>query len=541
MTVVDFLLERGKNHPNQVAIHQPYRRLTGYRYWTVTYDILADRVKSAAAGLQMLGLKPGDRVVLLAKPSIDFFTAVFAIMHAGCVLVAIDPGIGRKNMGRCLAEADPQAILGIPAAHAARFLLRWAPQARLKLVCDGRWPGAIGTKRLLDLGKSRPLQKSPVTDDAPAAILFTSGSTGPAKGVCYDHRHFLAQIDALQQTFQFAEGEIDCATFPLFALFAPALGMTAVIPDMDFTRPGKVNAKKLKQIIDDHGATNLFGSPALLARLAAAHEKDQAYRLSSLTRVISAGAPVPPRTMRRLAPVIGAETPIYTPYGATECLPVAVTDSQHILGNNEEKTAAGAGVYVGPPVDQLNVRIIPITDETHLSLPDALPTGTIGEICVQAAQTTLAYWQRDQATDRAKCHDDQQRIWHRMGDVGYLDDHGDLWFCGRVAHRVTLTSGPLYSVCIEGMINNVPGVFRSALIALPDNNATAGICFEGDPATNPTTVAQAIGDFIQRHSLPLSSVYHRPSFPVDIRHNAKINRPLLAQWATNQRPVWQAS
>jgi acyl-CoA synthetase (AMP-forming)/AMP-acid ligase II len=260
--------------------------------------------------------------------------------------------------------------------------------------------------------------------------------------------------------------------------------------------------------------------------------------------------------MRRLQPIIGSDTPIATPYGATECLPVAVTDSSQIFGDHETKTGEGAGVFVGPPVENLNLRIIPITDEVHPELPAGVAQGTIGEICVQAAQATEAYWRRDTATARAKCHDEHGHIWHRMGDAGYLDEAGQLWFCGRVAHRVELATGPLYSTCVEGIANAVPGVFRSALIHIHDHSPEqarasaptvdrarnarppiAGLCFECTPEAQPAATATAIAERLRQFQQPIGPLYHHTGFPVDIRHNAKINRPALSEWAINAQPI----
>ena len=151
--------------------------------------------------------------------------------------VLIDPGMGVKNLGRCLAEAEPAAFVGIPKAHLARVALGWARKTIRTLVTVGRrgpW-GGVDLRHVRDLGRSRLPHSVALTDpEDTAAILFTSGSTGPPKGAVYTHGIFSAQVDILRDLYGIEPGEVDLATFPLFALFAPALGMNG-----DHSRHGR--------------------------------------------------------------------------------------------------------------------------------------------------------------------------------------------------------------------------------------------------------------------------------------------------------------
>src|SRR5262249_8103267 len=156
--------------------------------------------------------------------------------------------------------------------------------------------------------------------------------------------------------FAIEPGEIDLCTFPLFALFAPALGMTAVVPDMDPTRPAKADPVRLLEAIEDFGVTNLFGSPALLHRLVSGG-RIPPRKISTLKRVISAGAPVSANLLEKLAPQLVMPAEIHPTYGATESLPVATIGSREILDETRQLTDIGMGVCVGRPVDGLEVRI----------------------------------------------------------------------------------------------------------------------------------------------------------------------------------------
>ena len=333
--------------------------------------------------------------MLMVRPGLDFFSLIFAVFKAGVVPVVIDPGIGLRGLAHCCAQSAPDAFIGIPRAITAQRILGWGGRTVKHRV----WVGAgapsfpqniqtleslrlVGNCTLARQPDSAPLV-TPASTDETAAILFTSGSTGPPKGAVYTHAIFLAQVNAFRGLYQIEPAEIDLCTFPLFALFAPALGMTAVVPDMDPTRPARVDAVKLFEAIEDFGVTNLFGSPALLRRLVEAAEvygtapgQHALYRaelrLPTLKRIISAGAPVPPALLERLARLLDPPAQIHTPYGATESLPVASIGSDEILGETRAATDNGLGVCVGKPVEGMEVQVIAIDDRPIANWSDDL-------------------------------------------------------------------------------------------------------------------------------------------------------------------------
>ncbi len=531
--------------PDTVALQVPEGREGGKpRYVAMTYAELDAASDEIARGLTAVGIGQGVRTALMVKPSREFFALVFGLFKAGAVPIMIDPGIGLKNLKTCLGEAEPTAFVGIPAAHVARLVLGWA-KATLKIqVTVGRrlfWGGlTLDAVRAAGRAAGDGPFMAPTTPTDLAAILFTSGSTGVPKGVEYQHRHFLAQVDLIRAAYDIKPGEVDLPTFPLFALFDPALGMTTVIPKMDFTKPAKVDPAHLFDIAERFGATNMFGSPAVLNTVGR-HVAKTGARLHTLTRVISAGAPVPGPIMARFLAGLPEGARVHTPYGATENLPVATLDSDAILGETWARSETGGGVCVGRPVPPNDVRIIAITDDAIEAWDDALevPAGEMGEITVQGPTTTEGYHGRPENTRLAKIrHGDGLR--HRMGDVGYVDDQGRVWFCGRKSHRVQTADGPLYTVPCELPFNTHPGVYRTALVGVgPVGQQVPVLCVERDPDGPqppwPELVAalKAIGARYP-HTAGIAHFLAHPGFPVDIRHNAKINRPLLAKWATKK-------
>jgi acyl-CoA synthetase (AMP-forming)/AMP-acid ligase II len=377
-----------------------------------------------------------------------------------------------------------------------------------------------------------------VAADEMAAILFTSGSTGPPKGAVYTHGMFAAQVRLLKETFGLEPGEIDLCTFPLFALFAPALGWSAILPEMDFTRPGSVEPAKIFGPIKRWGVTNLFGSPALLERVALAGEGKT---LPTLRRVITAGAPVRPNILEAFSRMLAGGAPIHTPYGATEALPVSSIASQEILSETRNSTAEGKGNCVGKPVASMKVRIIKISDEPITKWGDELmaPPGEVGEIVVQGPVVSREYWERPEQTALAKIADGE-RFWHRMGDVGYFDPQGRLWMCGRKSHRVILKDRTLFTIPCEGVFNVHPKVRRTALVGVSRRCGVEPVlCVEPRPKVPASEHKRIAADLLElgakhEHTRLIQTILFHPSFPVDIRHNAKIFREQLAEWAARR-------
>jgi acyl-CoA synthetase (AMP-forming)/AMP-acid ligase II len=409
-----------RERPDQIAMRCPGR--DGRYAIALSYAELDARSDAIAAGLAARGIVRGTRTVLMVRPTPEFFLLMFALFKAGAVPVLVDPGIDKRALRQCLDEAAPEAFIGIPLAQLARVLLRWARSARVRVTTGARAILADVTLAEIErAGTGAGPQLADTQPDDVAAILFTSGSTGIPKGVVYRHRHFVAQIEMMREAFGIVAGGVDLPTFPPFALFDPALGLTSIIPDMDPTRPAKADPRKLHAAMQRFGVDQLFGSPALMRVLT-----DHGQPLPGLRRVTSAGAPVPADVVAKLRELLPPEAQFWTPYGATECLPVAVIEGRELL-TLRARTEQGAGTCVGRAVPPNEVRLIRVTDEAIERWSDDLivKAGIVGEITVAGPSATDLYFNREAQTRLAKIRetlpDGGERIVHRMGDLGYVD------------------------------------------------------------------------------------------------------------------------
>jgi olefin beta-lactone synthetase len=549
--IAQALSDRAAEAPERVALQLPQRFSDGVvHYRAMPFAELEARSNALALGLQQFGIGEGVRTVLMVRPSAEFFLLMFALFKARAVPVLVDPGIDKAALKQCLDDVKPEAFIGIAIAQLARLALGWGKATiRKSISVAPSWlcallpgtsmqrieasahmhPAALETLRA-DVRATKP--------DQLAAILFTSGSTGVPKGVEYTHRMFTAQVALLREAFAIAPGTINMPTFPPFALFDPALGCTSVIPMMDATRPARADPRKLISAITQFNVSQMFGSPALLRTLVADLERRNA-RIENLRCVMSAGAPVPPALVEKAKRVM-PKARIFTPYGATEALPVAVVDDQTLLGPARALSESGAGICVGRVLPANIVRILPISDAAIAQMDAVTPlaAGEIGEIVVHGPSVTHAYAFAAEKTSLAKIYEGTARVWHRMGDVGYLDTQGQLWYCGRKSHRVELADTTLFSECIEALFNAYPHILQSALVAIQLHGARHAAMVLRMRADAEWTAMQAAlrawADQDPRSARITQFFCYPHAFPVDIRHNAKINRERLRQWAQTQ-------
>ncbi len=536
------------SHLKRVVKIRPYKRAVVYpagrdtsgraMYSHLTFLQLDRESDCLAHGMENAGITRGTRTILMVKPSLEFFMIIFSLFKIGAVPVVVDPGMGIRRMIECFKEGRPEAFIGIPSAHLLRtFYPKFFRTVRIWITVGRRWFWKGYTLKQMRQVPWKPYVTANTRENDTAAILFTTGSTGPAKGAVYTHGNFDAQLRHIKTHLGLSMEEVDLSTFPLFALFWPPLGITSVIPDIDPTKPAQANPKKIIEAILDQGVTSMFASPALLNRVGK-YGKKRNILLPSLKRVISAGAPVLPSIIERFTSMLGEDVQIHTPYGATEAVPIISITSNEILTETRKFSEKGYGICIGRPINDLKIRIIKISDEPIQKWSEDIlvDDGKMGEITVSGDLVTRQYFEKPEADLVAKI-EDKDSFWHRMGDVGWKDSKGRIWFCGRKSHRVVTQENTLFTIPCEAIFNNHPQVFRSALVGIgPRNQQKPVICIELKPSRhrlNKKTIKNELLELAEQNELTknIKTIMFHKSFPVDIRHNSKIFREKLARWA----------
>ncbi|GGQ16772.1 peptide synthase [Shewanella litoralis] len=547
--ICQHLKRAAQNMPTGLAVAVQHAKQGQFTYQEIDFASLHQQSDMIAKGLIQYGITRGMKAVLMVTPSIEFFSLTFALFKAGIIPILVDPGMGIKNLKQCFEESQPDAFIGIPKAHIARRILGWGKGSVKQVINVGgsglqRWlANATSLETITEIGRNEayPFEMALLKPDDMAAILFTSGSTGTPKGVVYSHAMFEAQISALKDDYGIAPGERDLATFPLFSLFGPALGMASIVPDMDASKPITANPANLFAAIEQYQCSNMFVNPALLERLGQAGEQTQ-HKLNSVKRVISAGAPATISSIKRFSKMLNPGVQVLNSYGATESLPISMIGSDALF-TTSELTDQGKGICVGKPISSVNISIIAISDQPMPRWDNVTPLAPnhIGEIVVSGPMVSQSYYQRQQATKNAKIFDGEVYR-HRMGDVGYLDDDGLLWMCGRKGHIVDAKRGQqklkrFYTIPCERVFNTHPQVKRSAIVGVEVAGDTVPVvCIELNKDIVCSTANVLYQDLIKLaeqypHTEGINRFLIHPDFPVDVRHNAKIFREKLAVWA----------
>jgi len=516
------LLERhATRHPDKAALI--FKR--GSSWETFTFGQLHQRSDQLIRGIASLQPRAGQSVALMSPPSTDFFALCFALLKLGLVPVMVDPAIGLRNVTDCLNESQPEIFIGNTLTHAIRKIYKWGKDSiKVNTTINDLLRNTQYASVITD-------HRSLITD---AAIIYTSGSTGLPKGAIYTHENFSAQLDMLAASFHIGADEIDLPAFPLFALIDILLGVTSVIPDMRFPPPAKVDAAKVTDAITRFGVTNIFASPIMLDHVTSYSLKNR-LQFPSLKCVITAGAPAPVTVLEQAVKLL-PQADIFGIYGATESLPITVINSREILEETRHLSAEGAGVCIGKPVQGASVRIIQITDESISTWNDSLelPANQVGEITVKGGAVTKAYIARDEANRLAKI-DDRGETVHRMGDLGYFDELGRLWYCGRKSHRVETRLGTFFTEQIEGIFNAHPKVYRTALVGM-DGEPVLWVELEANARNaDQESIKQELFALAKDHpqASKIKTFLFTEKFPTDVRHNSKIIREKLKFMATS--------
>lgn len=532
------ITEQALNQPKKTSIKRAKRTWSGgHKYPSYNFETLEKRINQFANKLVELGVKPQDKVLFFVKPELDFSAITYALFRLGAIIIFIDPGMKREYFFNAIKEVKPNVLIGMPRVHYMRHFFRDVFQSVNLFITTSKLSGLYAKslyRRLKKQSKSYEIYRPRPCELA--AILYTSGGTGAPKGVEYTHEIFIHQTQMLKNEFDLNPMDIDIPCFPLFSFFTLAMGMTSVIPDMDASRPIKVRPERLYKNIIDTKATFLAGSPAIW-KILADYCLENELTMDSVKYLVMFGAPVRIDLHKKLKKILPNGTS-YTPYGATECLPVSNISGQELIKSHEDQILNGAGTCIGKPLAGVKVKIIQRTEGAikNLSLAKELGPGEIGEIIISSPHVTQKYHLNKIATKEAKIYEAQQ-VWHRMGDVGYLDEVGKLWFCGRSNHVVSVKGESFYPNQIETIFNTHSQVARSALIKVHKSNQAAVVIERKDKRKKIDAMfLMDLKNLAQSHekTKKIHKFYGHSHFPLDIRHNIKIDRTRIEQEINNE-------
>jgi acyl-CoA synthetase (AMP-forming)/AMP-acid ligase II/pimeloyl-ACP methyl ester carboxylesterase len=479
----------------------------------IRFDQFAGRVERAARALVADGVAPGDRVGVMVPPGIELAVAIQACWRLGAVVVLIDSGLGPSGMHAAMRAARPDHLIGIRKARLAGRALRW--------------PGRRIAVESLQRPTTAVLPSPPTADDT-AAVVFTSGSTGPSKGVVYTHRQLEAQRDALTALYGITDDDRLVAAFAPFALFGPVMGITSVVPDMDVTAPATLTASALADAVVAIDATIVFASPSALANVARTADlltRSQRDSMGGVRVLLSAGAPVRPAVLAAAAQLF-PNAVAHTPYGMTECLPVADITLDEIIA-----ATGGDGVCVGHPVEGVSVRIRPLDPLGRAVGPLVAEPGVVGEVVVAAPHARAGY-DRLWRTERAASQPDG---WHATGDVGQLDSLGRLWIGGRMEHVIATAEGVVTPVRFEQAIEAIEGVRAAAVVGVGPRGTqqVVAVVEPIERRRSPVPASPELTAAVRAATAsPVAAVLVVGRLPFDRRHNSKIDRGAVARWAT---------
>ena len=534
--LLDGFLSHVESLGNKPAAIEPLFLGDQVRYGHTSFREMRDRIFKYQRGLNELGLAVGDKVLMLVPPGADFLALAYAVIARGGVPIFLDPGMGKENLFKCIKEINPQALIGSPRAQLLRLKRReLMPNLKFHITAS-EWIYTGGPKlNYLKRFSAKPLP--PVAGTDIVFVAFTSGATGKPKGVVYTNEMLEEQLTILREQFQIEAGKRDLPLLPIFSLFHLANGVCSVFPSIDPARPLSLQPERVLKLVDDLEVNYSFGSPTLWNKIA-----DYAIRagrnFGTLEKIFMAGAPVPGRVLRRVKDLM-RQGEVFTPYGATEALPTTLVSAQELESESSrrESNSGEKGLFVGRAVHGVSVTIANRKELLQSQRIVECSPGEVGEILVSGKNVSKSYFENEEATRVSKV-EHGGLLWHRIGDIGYMSSTGELFYCGRVAHLVETESRTYFSVPTEMIFNEVEKVKRSALVSLGEGEEP-GIVVEPYPENWPDTdekrkeFLSELEKVAAQHEQTekIKWFFFHPSFPVDGRHNAKIFRDKLSDWA----------
>jgi acyl-CoA synthetase (AMP-forming)/AMP-acid ligase II len=517
VNVADIVLKRARDLGDRTALVVPRPGGADGHAEVISFRGLAERIDELAAGLAREGLRPGDRMLLVAPVSVDFYALAIAALALGGTVILLDGALGARRALVALRAARPRFVVGARAAVRLWPLLPPTWRAR-RFTSDA---ACVGARPLEGLAVHAPPACVPVErhEDDEALLTFTSGSSGRPKGADRTHGILVAQHEALVHEMPHADDDADMTCFPAVALHNLCCGITTVLPPIDLRHPAGADGARVVRAVERWGVTRLSGAPAFHERLVEALERSES-RLPRLRAVAIGGAPV----RRSLAARMIARYPAARAmalYGSTEAEPIASATLAEVVEADGEGYLAG---HAAPAAEVERVQLPdspPRLDARGLA-PFRAGDDRDGEVVVRGAHVNRHYVGDDASNRALKLRDPRGGVWHRTGDLARRDARGRLWLTGRTPDVVTHAGRSVAPFVVEAAVDELPGVRASALVS--HARAPEGELFVVARDAGGVSRARGWLDSHGMHRVPLHAV---ASLPVDARHESKIDRARL--------------
>jgi len=542
MNVISLIEKEAEKTPHKKAVIFP----KGDQFTSYSYQELIENCDKLSFFFSKLGIQKEARVLFFVKPSLNFSVITFSLFKLGAIPVFIDPGMGLSNLLSCVRKTKPEFLVTERKGIVLRTVFRKTFSSIKKTISTKNFPFFFSVEKILrTTSYPREIVFPKLSCEDPASIIFTSGGTGSPKGVLYTHGMFLEQVELLRREFSYTENDLDLPGFPLFSMMTIAMGVTSVIPELDPTKPALCCPEKIVKNIEDHKVTTMAGSPAIWERVGL-YCKENMITLPTVRALVMFGAPISKRLHDLFRPILTNGTS-YTPYGATECLPIASISARELEETKLPANFSYKAICVGKVISPTELKIVEESEGKNESVENLkiLSPFEIGEILVKGKQVSPFYLGEKEATAKSKVKDGDH-FWHKMGDLGFLDLEGRLWFFGRKAHKVRISNPPknYYSIPTELVFNDHKAIKKTALIYLKqESSVTPALVIERFDRKTKLS-GQELDEFKKElldralshgNTKEIKCFFLHKKLPVDRRHNIKIDRQFLSSYFNKRK------
>ncbi len=502
----------------------------------INYAQMAGRISAFANGLKKIGIAKGDRIIIFLPMSLDMYVAMFAVQRIGAIAVFLDSWARAGHLGATAECVGPKGMVSFKQAFDLVDQVEEFKKMPLRIMYG---PGENFTHKFEELMVPGDCPMEPVESETTALITFTTGSTGKPKGANRTHRFLSAQHHALSHVIPYAAADIDMPIFPIFSLNNLATGVTTVLPAINLAAPTDMDPAILANQVLNHKINCATMSPSNLVGLSKFCAENK-IMLTQMKRMVTGGAPISRDDVEKYYK-IAPQSELWVLYGSTEAEPMAHIEGRDMLKEkrNADAEIVEEGVNVGHISEDVDYKFIKLVDGPITLGPKGwsdteVPVGEVGEFICTGDHVCKEYYNNPDAFLATKIKGPDGRVFHRTGDLGYLDQEKNLWLVGRVNNAIVREGKYYFPVKSEVIMKRLAFTYRCAFFGLPDDKLGQKTCVAielpsgTDLATFKFSDAKTeVKRIFAKNKTPLDEVYFVKSVPMDPRHHSKVEYAVL--------------